>query len=128
MPFYVLNAMIKHEDRNIKETQEEKKKEELPIERYCEAILNLRPTYDFSYEEALKLWKEGQKEKEDRTNAAIEQMIERVRHRVKPEGMTNKEWHREKQGNKLKAKEQGVRTRYNVIEMINLKRKIVLTG
>jgi hypothetical protein len=37
-------------------------------------------------------------------------MIERVRHRVKPEGMTNKEWHREKQGNKLKAKEQGVRT------------------
>lgn len=56
------------------------------------------------------MWKEGQKEKEDRTNAAIQQMIERVRHRVKPEGMTNKEWHREKQGNKLKAKEQGVRT------------------
>jgi hydroxylamine reductase (hybrid-cluster protein) len=56
------------------------------------------------------LWKEGQKENEDRTNATIQQRIERVRDRVKPEGITNKEWQREKQGNKLRAKEQGVRT------------------
>jgi hypothetical protein len=96
--------------QEYKETQEEKKKEQLPIERYCGAILDLRPTYDFSYEEALKLWKEGQKENEDRTNATIQQRIERVRDRVKPEGITNKEWQREKQGNKLRAKEQGVRT------------------
>lgn len=99
---------LKREKKEWSEYCKRKLREEEPIERYCYDVRGIVPDYDLSFEEHLKSWKEGIKIREARTQKFDNEIEEEASgfYRVKPEGMTNKQWIEEKRKRKRLKREE----------------------
>lgn len=94
----------KNERQEWKENQEEVRKEEDPIEQYSNKILGIIPDYEISYEEQKKIEQENWEYRSKLGHEMLEREAEVTRD--KPEGMTKKEWDKERRKKKRLLREE----------------------
>jgi hypothetical protein len=95
---YIQTGELQRKKREWLEYCKEKLKEEEPIERYCYDIRGIAPDYDLSFEEHLKCEQEWENIRRARMQQFDKEIEEEASgfYRVKPEGMTNRQWIEEK--------------------------------
>jgi hypothetical protein len=89
------------------------KKQEDPIERYCYDIRSEVPDYEISFEEHLREEQEVANIRQLNTQKFLEYIDTRQFFRMKPEGMTDKQWVKEKRKKKRFEREERKESEYN---------------
>jgi hypothetical protein len=101
----------KKERQEYQEYQEETKRDEDPIERYSNKILGIIPEYESSYEEQKKIEVENWEIRSKAGHELLERESEVTRD--KPEGMTKKQWDKERRRKKRLLREEDKEARAN---------------
>jgi hypothetical protein len=101
----------KKERQEYQEYQEETKRDEDPIERYSNKILGIIPEYELSYEEQKKIEVENWEIRSKAGHELLERESEVTRD--KPEGMTKKQWDKERRRKKRLLREEDKEARAN---------------